>query len=313
MQQIPVILIQIVHIEGPLKGQIQEFSATRISIGRHPSCDVRFPATLNIVSRQHASIERDGNRFKVVDSSSNGTLLNGKPIKEAYLKDGDVLTIAQGGPKISFLSKMTDQFMSPERPKTAAPPTPASQEPQAKPVTRAPSPPTPEPVAAPVPPPQPLQPVPVEPPSPAIEQRSKAPFIIQFGPTLRTFDELPIRIGQSGQCEFPLPMPGIADEQAMIFFVGGQYWIKDLTGKRQVYLNGQPVEAGSVLQPEDELSLSPQGPFFKFLSGGRLAECEAPAPVASPPASQAPPSPSAKGATKSHNLLERFWRRGKDN
>ena len=312
MQQIPVILIQIVHIEGPLKGQIQEFSATQISIGRHPSCDVRFPATLNIVSRQHATIERDGNRFKVVDTSSNGTLLNGKPIKEAYLKDGDVLTIAQGGPKISFLSKMTDQFMAPEQPRAAAPPTPVPQEPQAKPVTPAPPPPTPEPAVAPAPPSQP-QPSPVVPPPPSVEQRSKAPFIIQFGPTLRTFDELPIRIGQSGQCEFPLPMPGIADEQAMIFFVGGQYWIKDLTGKRQVCLNSQPVEAGSILQPEDELSLSPQGPFFKFLNGGRLAECEAPASVANPPASQAPSTPSAKEEPKSHNLLERFWRRGKDN
>ena len=54
------------------------------------------------MSRKHAEIIREGNRFKLVDLSANGTFVNGKRVKEVYLKDGDVLTFAEGGPKVSF-------------------------------------------------------------------------------------------------------------------------------------------------------------------------------------------------------------------
>jgi len=77
MSNIPVIVIQLIHIEGPLKGKIQEFSNPEISIGRHPSCQVQFPKDLKIVSRKHARIIREGNRFKLINYSQNGTFLNG--------------------------------------------------------------------------------------------------------------------------------------------------------------------------------------------------------------------------------------------
>jgi len=46
MATTPVIVIQIIHIEGPLKGEIQDLSDSEISIGRHPSCHVQFPQRL---------------------------------------------------------------------------------------------------------------------------------------------------------------------------------------------------------------------------------------------------------------------------
>jgi len=101
----PVIVVQLVHIYGPLKGEIQEFSESMILIGRHPSCHVLFPKDVAIVSRRHAQIVREGNRFKLIDQSDNGTFVNGKRVKEAYLKDGDVLIFAEGGPKVSFFDQ----------------------------------------------------------------------------------------------------------------------------------------------------------------------------------------------------------------
>jgi len=77
------IVAQLVHISGPLKGKIQEFSEPEIAIGRHPSCAVRFPADLVLISRNHARVIREGNTFKLVDSSTNGTFVNGKRVKEA--------------------------------------------------------------------------------------------------------------------------------------------------------------------------------------------------------------------------------------
>ena len=104
----PIIIMQLVHIQGPMKGEIQEFIESEISIGRHPSCHVRFPKDLAIISREHARIVREGNRFKLIDQSTNGTYLNGTKITEAFLKDGDILLFADGGPKVSFLTKIAE-------------------------------------------------------------------------------------------------------------------------------------------------------------------------------------------------------------
>jgi pSer/pThr/pTyr-binding forkhead associated (FHA) protein len=120
MANIPVIVIQIVHIDGPLKGQIQEFSDTEISIGRYPDCHVQFPKDLRIVSRLHARIIREGNRFSLINESKNLTYVNGKAIQvqeKAYLKSGDWLLFAQGGPKVSFLTKIEEvsRFEKPKK------------------------------------------------------------------------------------------------------------------------------------------------------------------------------------------------------
>ena len=105
MKQPPVIVIQLIHMEGPLKGEIQEFNQSEIFIGRSDTCQVCFPKDLAIVSRVHARILREGNRFMLMDQSTNGTFVNGKRVKEAILKDGDVLLFAEGGPKVSFLTQ----------------------------------------------------------------------------------------------------------------------------------------------------------------------------------------------------------------
>ena len=87
----PRILVQLIHIQGGLKGEIQEFYDSPITVGRLSSCSVRFPADEPGVSREHAIIQRDGNQFKLVDLSKFGTYVNGKQVREALLKNGDVL------------------------------------------------------------------------------------------------------------------------------------------------------------------------------------------------------------------------------
>jgi len=105
-------------------------------------------------------------------------------------------------------------------------------------------------------------------------QPAKAPLIIQYGPTIRSFKQLPILIGKSPQCEYPLNHPALSDQHAQIFFSEGQYWVKDLTGQKLVRINRQPIGFQAPLRPNDELSLSPQGPLFRFFGEGRLGEIE---------------------------------------
>lgn len=244
----PAITVQLVHIHGPMKGEIQEFSKDLITIGRLPTSDLRVPVDLTIVSRKHAEIVRDGNQFKLIDRSTNGTFVNGKKITEVLLKDGDVLEFADGGPKVSFLTQMK------EAAETATPAPVSSPRPDERAVVR-------RPVA------QPPE-VPVE--------KSVAPLVIQYGATIRSYKELPVTIGRSSGCDFTLESPTLYDQHAQVFFAQGQYWIKDLTGQRLIQVNGQAINFQAPLTLNDNVALSPRGPVFRFLGEGRLAEVEEP-------------------------------------
>jgi pSer/pThr/pTyr-binding forkhead associated (FHA) protein len=255
MKYPPAIVVQLVHIQGPMKGEIQEFSESAIFVGRDPSGHVHFPRDLTIISRKHAEILREGNRFKLRDHSTNGTFVNGKRVEEGYLKDGDVLMFAEGGPKVSFLTKMIEGQPQME----SAPPPGPTKEPEV------PSDDKPRMVEA--------QPEPVQADKISI-QRVQVPLVIQYGPTLQSFKELPVTIGKNPRCAFTVDHPAILDRHAQIFFEQEQYWVKDLTGQKLISINGQRLHLQAPLTLNDTLDLSPQGPSFRFLGGGRLAEVE---------------------------------------
>ena len=249
----PAITVQIIHIEGPLKGQIQEFSKTEISIGRHPSCDVRFPAECGTISRKHAKLLREWNQFRLSDISANGTFVNGKKIDQIHLKDGDVITISPNGPKVSFLTKVEESLVAADVVVPAADPAPHQPAPQ-----------VPPPVSKAIEQPQQSQPV----------VATKTSLIIQYGPKLESFDQLPIDLGKAANCAFIIDHPEIKDLHVQLFYSNNQYWIKDLTGLKLVCISDQTVENGMQLNANDEISLSPNGPFFRYLGNGRLAELE---------------------------------------
>lgn len=297
MTTIPNIVVELIHIGGPLKGEIQEFSVPEIIIGRHPSCHVQFPKTLKIVSRKHATIVREGNRFKLINHSKNGTYVNGKRMPEAYLKDGDVLLFTEGGPKLSFLTKIKEGEpavdistpMTPELPQT--PPKMPPLEP----------PPAPS-----------LQPEPTPAPEPLL-QKTPVPLVIQYGPTLQSFKELPVTIGKGPACDFVLDHPSVLDRHIQIFFSGNQYWVKDLTGRQSVFINHRPIDIQAPLNADDQLELSSKGPRFRFLAGGRLAEIEEPVvqtadeeqPAEREMADQA--GPKKKRFKKQGSILKKFF------
>jgi Protein of unknown function (DUF3662)/FHA domain len=63
-----------------------------VVIGRLSSCDI--PLGDPQVSRRHAEIRRDPEGFTVFDlGSTNGTAVNGSPVRERRLSDGDELRI----------------------------------------------------------------------------------------------------------------------------------------------------------------------------------------------------------------------------
>ncbi len=276
----PIITVQLIHLQGPMKGQIQEFTENTITVGRQADCRVQFPKDMTTISRQHAIIERDGNRFKLTDKSANGTYVNGKKITETYLKDGDVIMFTEGGPKVSFIAAITEAA-----PETS--PIAASQPPKQEPVIMQPAsfpeppvsipepeaqkpafiPPAPEPPAA-----APEPPVRVSSDSP--QEKVQVPLMIQFGPALRSYKELPVTIGKSPSNDFVMAHPNILSNHAQIVFGQGAYRIRDLTGKNLIRINGRTIEFDAALNADDVIYLSPNGPALRFLGEGRLAEHE---------------------------------------
>lgn len=318
----PLIIVQLIHIHGPMKGEIQEFAKDTVVIGRNPSSDLCFPADLTIVSRKHAEIAREGNQFRLISQGANGTFVNGKRINEVFLKDGDVLEFADGGPKVSFLMQMREDVDVDEPPLQSAPQGPpvstvqarpvvsnaTAEPPSAKPPDRPtwkeppiddalyiqPKPqPTPDPSRIPASPA--AAPPPVQQPLDVIPSAA-APLVVQYGPTIRSYKELPITLGRHLRCGFVLDHPGILDQHAQIFYLAGQYWIKDLTGQKMVQVNHQPIPFQAPLALDDMVALGPQGPVFRFIGEGRLAEVDEPVsqPQSNPVAAAGHQEPGAR-------------------
>ncbi|MCB2147144.1 MAG: FHA domain-containing protein [Deltaproteobacteria bacterium] len=314
MPQMPNIIVQLVHIQGPLKGQIQDFSQFPVQIGRHSSCQVRFEKDLTTISRRHARIERQGNRFRIIDASTNGTYVNGKRIADVYLRDGDVITFSENGPKASFLTKIEAgeapiPHTRPAQPARPMPPSPVSAPP---PQMSAPS-----PVRVPEIPstPPPHIPEPGLTVGPGLEIpviSTNAPLVIQFGPTLQSYNLLPVTMGTDPACDFVMANNALAGRHLQIFFNENEYYAKDLTGRSTVSINGRPVGTQSVLAQGAELSLTDRGPKFRFLGGGRLAEIQ---DVVSDPLEKTDADANLRGANsepsvpqkKSKSLFKSFF------
>jgi pSer/pThr/pTyr-binding forkhead associated (FHA) protein len=283
MKNPPHIVVQLIHIHGGLKGQIQEFSDPLITIGRLPSYALPFPADEPGVSREHARIEREGNQFRLVALKDKfGTFVNGKQVREAVLRNGDVIEFGSGGPKVSFNTEIGEPVaepvaepVPPPRPQTRPAAAPVSEvpepEPQPQPRREAPRPSLPASGAGKLP-----EEVPRSLDLPL--QRTSAPLIIQFGPTIWSYRELPVLIGAHARCDFVLQQAGIQDQHAQIFFHQGNYFVKDLTGQGLLKVNGRPIAAPARLNQSDEIECGPHGPVFRFLGEGRLAEIDAAQP-----------------------------------
>ncbi len=76
-------------------------------IGRCETSDLRIDSAQ--VSREHAEIYQRGSIWAIRDlGSTNGTRLNGKPVRESFLSDGDILEIAET--ELTFVTAAVTPF-----------------------------------------------------------------------------------------------------------------------------------------------------------------------------------------------------------
>lgn len=94
-------------------GESQKIIIDQIELGRDIHCQVRFDESFTTVSRRHAAIVKDGDRWKLVQlSKTNSTLLNGRPVEnEWYLESGDEIQLSIGGPRLGFIVPVGKQSL----------------------------------------------------------------------------------------------------------------------------------------------------------------------------------------------------------
>lgn len=111
--------IRIVIADGPLAGQSFSFpdSKATVTVGRHPSCDVVFPADLASVSRYHLAFERKLARYRLVMQADNPVWIDGE---EGF--EGDELPAAAlvalghpDGPQLRVETVEDDDLVPTER------------------------------------------------------------------------------------------------------------------------------------------------------------------------------------------------------
>ncbi len=252
---VPAITVQLVHIEGPLKGEIQEFDDPVITIGRAPDCSVTFPKELKAISRHHAEIRREGNRFKLIDHSTNGTFVQGKRVQEIYLKDGDVITFTEEGPKVSFLSIVKKEKV--ERPVSSSAGAPSAASPTTETGAKR------------------SEPAQIQPETTA-KPAGPVTITIQWGAALKTFRQPSVRLGSDPACDLTTDLPNIAPFHLEIRYQQGNIWVKDLTGESRTLLNGMPLTQSTVLRSGDSLKLTRQGPILEYVGDERFVRQELP-------------------------------------
>jgi pSer/pThr/pTyr-binding forkhead associated (FHA) protein len=86
---------------GPARGTAFTLDGYAV-VGRHALCDIVLDDIT--VSRHHAEVERDGEKFTIADLRSlNGTYVNGERVEQAELTSGDALQI--GRFRLVFVSR----------------------------------------------------------------------------------------------------------------------------------------------------------------------------------------------------------------
>ena len=113
--------IELRILSGARSGQSEVFEKSTILVGRKPSNDLRFDLRGDLdVSGDHAQIREQGGQWFVIDTgSTNGTFVNGEPVKdEAAIKDGDIIAFGRNGPTVEVRAKGDATGKTPAIPRT---------------------------------------------------------------------------------------------------------------------------------------------------------------------------------------------------
>lgn len=232
----PDIHVQLVHIDGPFKGTINEFNQDRITIGRDPTNDIVFPAELRSISRHHAELVRHGNDFTFISLGKNSCLMNQTALDTCELSPGDMIWLTQEGPKISFLSKIKQKQPDPVQKKKNDAQLEASLKHFQK------------------------------------RKTQTTEFTFQYEGNIKSMHKAVVRLGSDEACDFVIDHISIAAFQAEIIYREEQLYLRDISGKNSTLVNEDRAFPEILLQESDHITLGDFGPKLKYLGTGRFSQ-----------------------------------------
>lgn len=96
--------VTFVHLSGSRRGAEEAFDQDRVRIGSAPDDDLRFdPAAEAAVASHHAEARVEGGEVLLLEGGSGrGLFVNGQRVREILLRDGDLVEVGDGGPKLRF-------------------------------------------------------------------------------------------------------------------------------------------------------------------------------------------------------------------
>jgi ABC-type multidrug transport system ATPase subunit len=224
---------RLIHLTGSLAGRVREVSDHETVLGRDPaSAQVVFGPEDRGVSRRHALLVHEKGALLLRDlKSAAGTFLDGERVAEAELRDGDVIELGRGGPRVKVELEEQGTLIMPAA---------------ASPVTAPPS----------VPPPRAAPPVPLSP-------GSKLRLTFLSGSRQGSFLDLAgsvIHIGRAaGNTVWTPDDRMVSAQHAKIVRLEDGYVLMDLESTNGTLLNGQRVERAS-LSHGDVVALGAGGP-----------------------------------------------------
>jgi len=219
-QQVPrqTIVASLLFEDEPQRPRIS-LSSTPVVFGRDPSCDAAFSPSLAMVSRRHASIRLEGDKFIVEDNGSfNGTFVNEQRIAAPTpLYHGDRVTFGIGGPVVRFDSPTQ---MPPEGAEIAGQRS-LDEEPRNRTMV--------------------FKADDVQMSMPGSQTSSQLLMSLSFG------DRKELTIGRSPENDITLDGLQISSRHARLLRSGGEIVVDDLGSTNGVYLNGNRISRSSIM------------------------------------------------------------------
>jgi pSer/pThr/pTyr-binding forkhead associated (FHA) protein len=241
-----------------------------LRFGREAGADVVVPG--NQVSRRHAEIVATPRGYMLIDTSTNGSFVNGDRVQDQrILARGDVIRI--GEEEFRFYADVAPQAAAPAGQVSAAPPAPRAA-PAEQPQAAAPAPPrpaAPAPAAAPAPssaahlkstgyfpsPPSSSGPpavTPTPPPAPhaAVGGSVLGRFLVRSGALKgqRLLVKVPIvNIGRADYCDLVIPDDSVSSQHAKLTRREGVWVLTDLDSTNGTLVDGERIQGEVPIAP----------------------------------------------------------------
>ena len=137
------------------------------------------------------------------------------------------------------------------------------------------------------------------------------PVVIQFGPVIKSFKQLPVTMGTDPSCDFTIDCQSSQDIKLEVSFHNGSYILRNLSGKSAVTVNGSLLHDTVALAANDIIVMGQDNVQMEFIGEGRFAEVLHPGssgPSFSPGTPERPGENMANASGKGGAFFKKIFR-----